>query len=104
MTELKLARLPDRTPVKIGITVSPDLNRGLQAYVEIYRETYGDSEPIADLIPFMLEAFLENDRGFAKARRERETQALPAVRAAAQGVRKRNREQTDALASTRGEK
>jgi hypothetical protein len=32
MVNLKLAKLPDRTPVKITITVSPDLNRALQAY------------------------------------------------------------------------
>ena len=74
MTELKLARLPDRAPVKIAITVSPDLNRALSAYADLYREAYGELEPVAALIPFMLDAFLENDRGFAKARREK---ALP---------------------------
>jgi hypothetical protein len=36
---------------------------------EIYRETYGEAETVAELIPFMLGAFLESDRGFAKARK-----------------------------------
>lgn len=70
MTDLKLAKLPDRTPVKITITVSPDLNKALQTYAKLYRETYGDAEPVAELIPYMLESFLGADRGFAKARRE----------------------------------
>jgi hypothetical protein len=70
MSELKLGKLPDRTPVKITITVSPDLNQALREYAAIYRTTYGESESVSDLIPFMLGAFLESDRGFAKARKE----------------------------------
>jgi len=69
MPELKLAKLPDRTPVKITITVSPDLNKALHAYAELYREQYGEAEPVPELIPYMLESFLAADRGFAKARR-----------------------------------
>jgi len=69
MSELKLGKLPDRTPVKITITVTPDLNQALRDYAAIYRTTYGETESVADLIPFMLAAFLESDRGFAKARK-----------------------------------
>ncbi len=71
MPELKLARLPDRTPTKITITVSADLNIALRQYAEIYRSTYREDEPVAELIPFMLEAFLESDREFAKVRKSR---------------------------------
>jgi hypothetical protein len=70
MSELKLGKLPDRTPVKITITVSADLNQALREYAAIYRTTYGETESVADLIPFMLGAFLESDRGFAKARKD----------------------------------
>lgn len=70
MTNLKLAKLPDRTPAKITITVSADLNQALCDYQKLYAATYGASEKIADLIPFMLEAFLDSDRAFAKARKE----------------------------------
>jgi len=51
MPELKLARIPDRTPVKLTITVLPDLHLALNDYARIYTETYGREEPVADLIP-----------------------------------------------------
>ena len=70
MSEIKLGKLPDRTPVKITITVGPDLNRALTEYAGCYRAAYGQAESVADLIPFMLDAFLESDRGFAKARKD----------------------------------
>lgn len=68
---LRLSKLPDRTPVKISITVSPELNTALRDYCEVYRRVYpGQKESVADLIPYMLDAFIQSDRGFAKARRE----------------------------------
>jgi hypothetical protein len=70
MTELKLAKLPDRTPAKITFLAMPNLNQALQDYAAIYRATYGQSEQIADLIPAMLESFFEGDRAFQKARKE----------------------------------
>jgi hypothetical protein len=73
MTDLKLARLPDRTPVKLTISIPPDLQRDLTDYAAIYRETYGDEQPVADLVPHMLAAFLASDRGFAKARNDKTT-------------------------------
>ena len=71
MPDLKLGRLPDRTPVKITIAVPPDLNRSLGAYAELYRETYGETEPVQELIPAMLAAFLEGDRAFLKHRKRK---------------------------------
>lgn len=68
MTELKLGKLPDRTPVKLSITLTPDLQGQLQAYASVYAATYGVDEPVADLIPAMLAAFLESDRAFVRAR------------------------------------
>src|SRR5690606_32819988 len=70
---LKLAKLPDRTPTRITITVSADLNQALCDYQKLYAATYDTTEKIADLIPFMLEAFLDSDRAFANDRKE----ALP---------------------------
>ena len=75
MSELKLGKLPDRTPVKITIALHPDLNQALRDYAAIYRAKYGEAESVADLIPFMLGAFLESDRGFAKARKELQLEA-----------------------------
>ena len=64
MPELKLARLPDRTPVKIAIVIPPTLNSRLSAYAEAYQKAYGDDEKVSVLIPFMLEQFLNGDRQF----------------------------------------
>ena len=71
MAELKLARLPDRTPVKIPITVSPMLNQKLAAYAGAYKQAYGEEEKVADLIPFILEQFLDGDRQFKNIGRSR---------------------------------
>ncbi|MES2450735.1 MAG: DUF2274 domain-containing protein [Pseudomonadota bacterium] len=68
MTDLKLARLPDRTPIKLTISVAPDLQRALADYAAIYQQAYGEEQTIADLVPHMLAAFLASDRAFAKAR------------------------------------
>jgi hypothetical protein len=75
MGDLKLEKLPDRTPVKLTITITPGLNRALQIYAELYRETYGQAEPVAELIPFMLESFLASDRNYAKALKNRPDEA-----------------------------
>ena len=71
MPELKLAKLPDRTPVKISFKAGPELNQLLGEYAEFYRERYGQEEPVPELIPYILEAFLRGDAAFIKARREK---------------------------------
>lgn len=68
MVDIKLGRLPDRTPVKLAITIPPDLQSALNDYAAIYAEAYGREEPITELIPAMLTSFLESDRNFARAR------------------------------------
>ncbi|TRO95485.1 DUF2274 domain-containing protein [Glycocaulis profundi] len=70
---MKIAKLPDRTPVKIAVTVSPDLNETLADYLAVYRSTYGDeTATVGDLIPVMLETFIASDKAFARARKARE--------------------------------
>ncbi|APR55227.1 DUF2274 domain-containing protein [Sphingomonas koreensis] len=68
MADLRLPRLPDRTPVKISIQVPPHLFADLTRYAALYKEAYSQEEAVADLIPSMLTAFLDSDRAFAKAR------------------------------------
>ena len=68
MANLKLAKLPDRTPVKLSITITPDLQNALREYAALYADAYGTEEPIVELIPAMLAAFLESDRNFVRAR------------------------------------
>ncbi len=68
MPELKLAKLPDRTPVKLTIVITPDLHQALSDYAQAYHDAYGETEAVADLVPFMLQFFLDSDKGLAKAR------------------------------------
>lgn len=68
MAELKLAKLPDRTPIKLAITITPALQNALRDYAAIYAQAYGTEEPVVELIPAMLAAFLESDRNFVRAR------------------------------------
>lgn len=70
MADLKLAKLPDRTPVKLAITITPGLQAALQDYAALYAQKYGVEEPVTELIPAMLAAFLESDRSFARHRAE----------------------------------
>jgi hypothetical protein len=71
VTAIKLDRLPDRTPVRMTILVPPELNRALGDYAEAYAAAYGRTEPVSELVPAILAAFLESDRGFVRARRSR---------------------------------
>lgn len=66
MTDLKLSKLPDRTPIKIALVVMPELNDRLAAYAALYAKTYSTDEPVAELVPAMLGAFLDSDREFTK--------------------------------------
>jgi hypothetical protein len=66
MAELRLAKLPERTPVRVTISLPPELKRSLDEYAALYREVYGQAEPVEALVPAMLGAFLEADRSFAR--------------------------------------
>jgi hypothetical protein len=68
MTGLKLGKLPDRTPIKVSISLSSDLHERLRHYAALYLETYGCEEPLTELIPAMLAAFLDIDRSSSRSR------------------------------------
>ena len=90
MDELKLAKLPDRTPVKITVTVTPELNRALLSYAALYQEAYGQEESVGDLIPFMLESFLKADRTFKKLIRRKGPQIATGSASRAQQMQGKN--------------
>jgi hypothetical protein len=69
MAELKLPKLPDRTPVKLTITVGAELQQFLKDYAELYQATYGSAEQVVDLMPFMFDTFLQSDKHFIKGGR-----------------------------------
>lgn len=67
---MRLPKLPERAPVKITINVSPALQQALSAYAEFYRAVYGEAEPVTELIPAMLQSFIDGDRDFLRRQRE----------------------------------
>ena len=69
---LKLQPLPDRVPVKLTITLPPDLKKALDDYALLYARNYGAEESVVELIPYMLEAFLKTDTAFRTGRKELE--------------------------------
>ena len=72
MADIKIGRLPDRTPVKITVSLSPELYRSLGDYASAYEAAYGQVEPLAELVPAMLAAFLDSDRSFARSRKSKD--------------------------------
>ncbi|KKC23861.1 DUF2274 domain-containing protein [Sphingomonas sp. SRS2] len=68
MPDLKLAKLPDRTPVKLSLVLAPNLAADLHIYAELYRERYGIEESLTELVPAMLAAFMESDKQFKRPR------------------------------------
>lgn len=68
MADIKLPQLPDRNPVKLTISVMPDLHQALTDYAALYAQAYGREEPVTELVPAMLAAFLEGNKGFARSR------------------------------------
>lgn len=69
MPDLRLRKLSNRTPIKISISISPELNQALLDYAALYQEVYGQPEPVQELVPAMLASFLEADKAFARWRR-----------------------------------
>jgi hypothetical protein len=76
---LKLGQLPNRQPVKLTITLSADLRKALDDYAALYAREFGAEEPVAELVPFMIESFLKGDAGFRKARKELEGEHVPLI-------------------------
>jgi hypothetical protein len=57
--------------------LTPNLAKRLREYADFYAETYGSREKVAELIPFILDAFLESDSAFKKGKKKTETESLP---------------------------
>lgn len=72
---LRLAKLADRTPVRLTIAIDPDTAAALQDYAAVYQETYGEAERSETLAAAMIEMFLASDAGFRRARRALHTTA-----------------------------
>lgn len=69
MTALKIGKLPDTTPIRLSIAISPELQVELDDYAAVYADAYGETAKVADLIPSMLASFMASDSRFKKARK-----------------------------------
>lgn len=67
--KLRLGPLPAEKPVRVTIRVSADLKAALDRYAVVHSELHGEPASAEVLIPHMLRAFIERDRGFRQARR-----------------------------------
>ncbi len=69
MTEkLKLGPLPRSKVVRLTVALPASVKADLDRYAELYGAAYGEAVDAAGLVPHMLAAFMERDRGFRKAR------------------------------------
>ena len=66
---LRIAKLPDLTPVKITVSLEPELHKTLEDYAQIYSDSYGEIVKPAALVPSMIAGFLATDNGFKRARK-----------------------------------
>jgi hypothetical protein len=61
---LRLGPLPKTEVVKLTITVTAGTKSALDRYASLHSHLHGESVDALVLIPHMLEAFMERDRGF----------------------------------------
>lgn len=66
---------PGRNPVKVTVALSPELSRSLADYAAFYETVYGQQVTIAELVPPILQHFLETDRSFVRRQRNRRGQS-----------------------------
>ena len=67
MAVLKLPKLLDQKPSEVTVTLTAEPKRALAQYVRLYRASYGEDVPIADLIPAIVSEFLASEGALASA-------------------------------------
>ena len=69
MSVLKLPKLRETTPVKLSISLHPDLHQSLLEYAGAYAQVYCSEIKNTDLVPLMLATFIDSDREFQKVKK-----------------------------------
>ncbi len=69
--KLRLGPLPKTETHKLTFTCSASLKVELDRYAALHAQTYGEAVDAVALIPHMLEAFMERDRGFKRLHKAR---------------------------------
>ncbi len=77
---LSLGALPKTETMKVTITLSADLKTLLDRYAALHSQAYGEAVDAVVVIPHMLAAFVERDRGFKALRRGSALRARPKIK------------------------
>ena len=67
--KLRIGKLPNLTPVKLTVSLEPEVHQMLEDYARIYGDSYGETVKPAELVPSMIAGFLATDNGFKRARK-----------------------------------
>lgn len=72
VNKLRLGRLPKTETVKLVIAIPADVKASLDRYANLHSQVHGEKVDATALIPHMLVAFMERDRGFKVLNRKAE--------------------------------
>lgn len=77
--KLRLGPLPKTDTVKLTVSLSAELKATLDRYAELHASTWGEPVDATALVPHMLAAFMERDRGFRSLHRRSMTAGTPST-------------------------
>ena len=66
---LRLGREVARKPVRLTLTIGPDLAEEPKLYAYAYEREYGETQTPSQLAPYMIRMFLASDAGFEALKR-----------------------------------
>jgi hypothetical protein len=66
---LKLGPIPDRKPVKLSLSLAPDVHAALIDYAAIHAREYGSDVGPRDVASLIVERFLGRDSQFKRMRK-----------------------------------
>jgi hypothetical protein len=75
--KLKIGPLPNPEKVKILVQISVELKESLDQYAQLHARQSGRQVDAATLIPYMLQSFIDRDRGFRSLRKSQQDLSTP---------------------------
>jgi hypothetical protein len=75
--KLKIGPLPNPEKVKILVQISVELKASLDQYAQLHSQLAGRKVDAVTLIPYMLQSFIDRDRGFRSLRKSQQDLSTP---------------------------
>lgn len=66
---LKIGPVIERAPLKLGVSLAPDVHDALADYALLHAQEFGRDIALTELAALMIERFLQSDAGFRRARK-----------------------------------